>query len=213
MVEMAAAMSIGERYTPKTRDIKDCPDSFTQWVKDNADKIKAARERGTEPYFIRNNAAVIDDILNPGTLAASLPKIEDGIVSVRNSMPIRTPQQIANVREIESALNIECGEPMSFDEANEMRANPNYKKGVKYRQNCQSSVVANEMRRMGFDVEAYGNDKKEWYMPTLLAKRPEIAFMDVSGNPPTPIRVNYNGDLIASLNNQMTDTGRYHLRF
>ncbi|MGN0223736.1 MAG: hypothetical protein ACI4AM_06895 [Muribaculaceae bacterium] len=34
-------------------------------MNDNADKIADARRRGTEPYFIRNNAAAIDDILNP----------------------------------------------------------------------------------------------------------------------------------------------------
>lgn len=51
--------------------IKDYPDGFQSWVKDNADKITAARERGTEPYFIRNNAGVVDGILNPKAKSAS----------------------------------------------------------------------------------------------------------------------------------------------
>lgn len=46
--------------------ITDYPNNFKSWVNDNADNIAAARERGTEPYFIRNNAGVIDNILNPG---------------------------------------------------------------------------------------------------------------------------------------------------
>lgn len=49
----------------KGREIKDYPDNFKNWVAEHADDIAKARERGTEPYFIRNNAKVIDDTLNP----------------------------------------------------------------------------------------------------------------------------------------------------
>ena len=53
------------RQYAEKHQITDYPDNFTSWVNDNADKINAARARGTEPYFIRNNAGVIDNILNP----------------------------------------------------------------------------------------------------------------------------------------------------
>ena len=58
------------------------------------------------------------------------------------------------------------GDPMSFEEANEQRGNPNYSKGVTvwnprkgkyvnaYGVNCQSCVVAYEMRVRGYDVSA-----------------------------------------------------------
>lgn len=44
----------------EARMIKDYPDSFKDWVAEHADDIQAARKRGTEPYFIRENAKVID---------------------------------------------------------------------------------------------------------------------------------------------------------
>lgn len=47
------------------REITSYPNNFKQWVSDNAGNIQAARERGTEPYFIRNNARAIDNIINP----------------------------------------------------------------------------------------------------------------------------------------------------
>ncbi|MCM1141820.1 MAG: toxin glutamine deamidase domain-containing protein [Muribaculum sp.] len=94
-----------------------------------------------------------------------------------------------------------------------MRGNPNYKKAVKFRVNCQCSVLANEMRRRGFDVEAYGNTKQDWYMPSLLAKKPEIAFMNANGELPIPKAISYNGDLLSSLKGEMKEQGRYHLRF
>lgn len=53
------------RQYAEKHQITDYPNNFTSWVNDNADKINAARARGTEPYFIRNNAGVIDNILNP----------------------------------------------------------------------------------------------------------------------------------------------------
>jgi hypothetical protein len=59
-----------KRIADKQR-VTDYPDNFKSWVTDNADNINAARERGTEPYFIRNNASVIDNILNPDAKPAS----------------------------------------------------------------------------------------------------------------------------------------------
>ena len=44
----------------EARMIKDYPDGFKDWVAEHADDIQAARKRGTEPYFIRENAKVID---------------------------------------------------------------------------------------------------------------------------------------------------------
>jgi hypothetical protein len=67
---MADAKLEGKEYTPETPAITDYPDNFKEFVRDNADNIAAARERGTEPYFIRNNAGVIDNILNPDTTPA-----------------------------------------------------------------------------------------------------------------------------------------------
>lgn len=64
------------------REIKTYPENFQSWVRDNADNIAAARDRGTEPYFIRNNAAVIDRILDPQAESLSTP--ENGVVEGLN---------------------------------------------------------------------------------------------------------------------------------
>lgn len=62
-----------QRYADE-HQITDYPDNFKSWVNDNADNIAAARERGTEPYFIRNNAGVIDNILNPDATRPTQPQ-------------------------------------------------------------------------------------------------------------------------------------------
>lgn len=47
------------------REITSYPENFKSWVRDNAENIEAARQRGTLPYFISNNQRAIDKILNP----------------------------------------------------------------------------------------------------------------------------------------------------
>lgn len=65
MQKVTEAFLRGETYVPKGKRIKDYPENFKSWVRENEENIAAARERGTEPYFIRNNAAAINDILDP----------------------------------------------------------------------------------------------------------------------------------------------------
>jgi hypothetical protein len=44
-------------------EVTEVPDNFKQWVEDNEERIAAARERGTEPYFLKDNAQRVDEIL------------------------------------------------------------------------------------------------------------------------------------------------------
>ena len=65
MAKVTEAFLKGEKYTPRGKQITDYPAAFKDWVRDHAEDIAASRERGTEPYFIRNNAQAIDEIINP----------------------------------------------------------------------------------------------------------------------------------------------------
>lgn len=64
-----------------------------------------------------------------------------------------------NEDEIEKSFGMHKTAAMNHDDANELKGNPNYTLGGGYRINCQSCVVAYEMRRRGYDVEA--NQKHE----------------------------------------------------
>lgn len=69
------------------------------------------------------------------------------------------------------------GDPMTFDQANELRANPNFGKEPGYGLNCQTCVVAFEARLRGYDVRALPNDSGH---PTLgkLARKTNLAWID-----------------------------------
>jgi hypothetical protein len=60
-----------------------------------------------------------------------------------------------NTSAVAKFLGIVQEKPMTFEKADGLRANPSYKTGRKeYRVNCQSCVVANELRRRGLDIKA-----------------------------------------------------------
>lgn len=61
-------------------EVKDVPQGFRDWVKDNAERIEKAEKRGTQPYFIVDNKKVVDGILKPQAVTlVKLPHIEDYI--------------------------------------------------------------------------------------------------------------------------------------
>lgn len=87
MAKVTEAFLKGEKYTPRGKQITDYPAAFKDWVRDHAEDIAASRERGTEPYFIRNNAQAIDEIINPQ------PKELSIIEKAKLRHDARTPEQ------------------------------------------------------------------------------------------------------------------------
>lgn len=60
----------GEEPLPAERSknyVKDLPQGFTRWAKDNASRIDAARGRGTLPYFLKDNPDALADKPKPLT--------------------------------------------------------------------------------------------------------------------------------------------------
>lgn len=81
---------------------------------------------------------------------------------------------------------VKRGSMMNFDQANELRANPNYSKGGGYQINCQSCVVGYEARRRGYNVETLPNIKGS--MLEKLSRNSSLAWIDpVTGKHPTYI--------------------------
>lgn len=92
MQKVTEAFLRGETYVPKGKRIKDYPENFKSWVRENEENIAAARERGTEPYFIRNNAAAINDILDPA------PKKLSPLEIAERRHEARTPEQEEEIK-------------------------------------------------------------------------------------------------------------------
>lgn len=136
MQKVTEAFLRGETYVPKGKRIKDYPENFKSWVRDNAENIAAARERGTEPYFIRNNAAAINDILDPA------PKKLSPLEIAERRHEARTPEQ-------EEEIKLRWAERQQRIE-NEKKAAEAERIRIE-RINTTASKVLDTVARRGFD--------------------------------------------------------------
>lgn len=92
MAKVSKAFLRGEKHVPRGKRITDYPDNFKQWVSEHKEDIAQSRDRGTEPYFIRNNAIAIDEILDP-----SLKKLTPQQIAAKRH-EARTPEQEDEIR-------------------------------------------------------------------------------------------------------------------
>ena len=68
-------------------------------------------------------------------------------------------EYVDNVHKIEQELGIKRGKRMTYEQANFGKENPLYGQGTQYSVNCQTCTYVHELRRMGIDVTAMGNEK------------------------------------------------------
>lgn len=111
--------------------------------------------------------------------------------------------------------NVAAGKPMSFDQANQGRANPHFNTSKEYGENCQSCVVCYEARLRGYDVEAlpYGSNTQM----RELARNTSLAWIDPTTNEPpkyiTAPNANTPKRLKAFLETKIEKGARYTLQF
>lgn len=106
------------------------------------------------------------------------------------------------------------GAPMNFRQADGLAPNPNYKLGGNYRINCQSTVVAYEMRRRGFNVETMPNFAGS--MSEVLSHDTSLAWVDrATGKKPAYITPNVNRGkkLLEYLLDETEKESRYTIEF
>lgn len=114
----------------------------------------------------------------------------EGRIANAKSLPywIRDNQELLNMKpstpdadaDIAKALGVKKGKPMSYEDADTGRENPNYKRGVNngYNLNCQTCTLVHELRRRGFDVTAKPNIKGSAHKAIDWQQR----FMSADGN-------------------------------
>lgn len=129
----------------------------------------------------------------------------------------RAWEERKSVRANEAALGKELGmdvpsRPMSFEEADNQRTNPNFVNGLEYRINCQCCVVSHELRMRGWDVEAIGNFREG--VPFALANKTQLAWIDRATNAAPVLKhvtSDSSKDVIDKFVKAIKEPGRYHL--
>ena len=243
-------------------EVTELPKNFTEWVQNNEERLKG---RATLPYFIKDNQRQVNGILGiaePKKKELSLLEIAEQRHAKRTQEQeddikrrywqrfepdyLSDEQKAANIEaylQIEKDLGIKRGKPMTFTEANEMKGNPHYGENEGYGINCQTCVVAHELRLRGFDVSALANTKgsaleklshdvtNAW--KTLGLERPMETFVNPrkidfskaewkttkKGNGMMRYVSNFERTkktlptLISNFNSIVTEDGRYHIHW
>jgi hypothetical protein len=158
-IKMQKALLNGEELPQPSGIITEPNEHFKEWVKNNRGRIEKAK---TLPYWVKDNKKAVEM-----AMASAVDDTDEALKAVAK------------------AIGVEVGSPMTHEDADMLHPNPHYKEDVQYRVNCQSDVVAYELRRRGLPVEAFGNVK--FSMGETLAHKTQASWVDSDGKMPTPI--------------------------
>ena len=214
--------------------VTDTPEAFKNWVENNRDRIANGHSL---PYFIRDNAKYTGIT----TKQARTSSTTLGIAAERHAKRtiaqiqdikrrywerfepdyLTDEQKLANIEaylQIEKDLGIKRGRPMSHEQANKMHGNPHYGESKAYSVNCQTCVVAYELRLRGFDVSALPNTAGSAL--SRLSKATHTAWQNITRED-IPVIAKTTLDKYghikqpplkwAKVSAAMTETGRYHI--
>ena len=199
--------------------VETMPREFDQWLKDNEERIAKAKSM---PYFIKDNFKEGDPTKGV--------RWENGVKRNISKGLTQTKLQPGEMDKLSKQVGVELGAPMEHAKADMKHPNPHYGDGEEFRVNCQSCVVAYELRRRGLPVEAFG--RKAGSMGEQLAHNTRAAWLDAEGNIPELtvckqeiknrtidrrgyVRTTYttDEDVWKDFMSKTAETGRYHLRW
>ena len=166
---------------PQGQTITDIPQAAKDFVSENKDGLQSA-------FWYKDN------FTNDGGLQREIVSqpITNEVIKVSKPKRIKTDAEKNDIQKrwedrfvrnfnqakIEQKIGVKKGKEMTFEEANELRGNINYGKASAYSVNCQSCVVANELRRRGYNVTALPNLQKTGNIPYELSMRTNWAWID-----------------------------------
>ncbi len=204
------------------RDNKEAVGDFLGWKREEAANAQSGGTAETLTY-----PRTREQIL-AAAKARHEARTDRQINNILNRLDLRqyTESQRANFTEIEAAFGIKRGRSMDFEAANQGKGNLGYKTGnPEYRVNCQSCVVAHELRMRGFDVTAQPN-WKNGNDPNRLSYGTWKCWKNADGTPIEPpqkfgFKATPSGrekalpasQMTQQLNERTKEAGRYHVSF
>lgn len=197
----------GDEVSPDSvNTVSSLPSNFTDWVKDNQERIERA---SSVPYFLEDNEALLSSskhVYTGAKLGRAATKQAREALSDHTERTDFSPQQIENFADITKATGYDRGEPMTFEDADNGKANV-YKDG----DNCTACVLAHELRLRGYDITALPFNDKTF---AALSDDTRLAWLTAKGNTPefTALIGGAEKDIISKIEKQTQVIGsRYHL--
>lgn len=216
---------------PQGQTITEIPQTAKDFVSGNKDGLQSAfwykDNFTTEGELQREKAS---KSITPEVIKVSRPK-RIKTDAEKNDIQKRWEGRFVrnfNQTKIEQKIGIKKGKDMTFEEANELQGNINFGKSHEYGVNCQSCVVANELRRRGYNVTALPNLQKAGNIPYELSSKTNWAWIDPETKA-TPVKKRAGGvyditrtgalksknisALTKDIIELVKEPGRYHIDF
>ena len=216
---------------PQGQTIMDIPQAAKDFVAKNKNELQSTfwyKDNFTNDGGLQRE--IVSQPITNEVIKVSRPK-RIKTDAEKNDIQKRWEERFArnfNQTKIEQKIGIKRGKEMTFEEANELQGNINFSKSHEYGVNCQSCVVANELRRRGYDVTALPNLQKAGNIPYELSSKTNWAWIDPE-TMATPVKkraggvydVTRTGALksknISALTKEIIELvkepGRYHIDF
>ena len=211
-------------------NVKSVPKKFKKWCEKNEEKLTKARKANKLPYFVRDNEKLVGDIVGwkeeekvtNTTNNANQKKGYKGRNAKNEAYEVYkddkpttiSKEQEKNVLEIAKLMGIKMDKvrPMSFNEADNGRANTNYHKGGMFKENCQSCVVVHEARLRGLNITTGAYIDKIGSTFYELGEHYENAWINPkNGKIPEPTKIYYTNEWQKKAEKEMNPNGRYHI--
>ena len=186
--------------------VTDVPKGFSDWVRDNRERIEKA---DTLPYFIEDNRQLIKSGkygLHGDRFGHRMTSKEKAAISEHTEIHNYSEAQKQNFQDIIRETGFKRNSPMTFQEADSGRANLYGDKD-----NCAACVLTHELRLRGFDITAlpYGSDTS-----VDLSCNTRSAWLTPKGKMPefTAVLGGTENEIISKIEKATQAIGsRYHL--
>ena len=216
---MSRAKLEGKPIKPSRGPITEYPEGFSKWVAGNSKYIARKKAEGKEPYFVRDNAEVVNLILeenrkNPlnklGTAKFGRKATKKEIEALANHKELHdyTEAQVENLRDLSKEIGVKLKSPMTFEEADRGHSNLSQD-----RSNCATCVIVHELRLRGLDITAKAHNIKSKAANTI-SENTKSAWMTAKGKEPEfTAKLKGTGKEIAQKIEKITKPlgSRYHI--
>ncbi len=216
-------MSDDEWYGGNGSEIEDLPENFVQWINNNEERIYKAKNRGTLPYFLRDNFTQYSantETHGHKSLGSQHEHKPTKHGEMLQPIPMKKAkldaQQIQNRDGIAKALGFTDEEisqmtPMSFEDADSGNVNALPNKGNNIEDNCQGCVVTFEARFRGLRVTTKGYTTGGFMED--LSNNQTLAWRTSSGEHPSLTAKYYTREDLEDYINgtEIAKNGRYQM--
>ena len=205
------------------KPITNLPDNFIEWEKEQekTGRIALSLRNKTLPYFLRDNGHIENgrwvsnaigghkgELGQQGKHDKPNERLAEKTLNIYRPKPLDDSLR-GNAEAVAKELGIELGKPMSYEEVNYGRENWHDNGDHEYGYNCQSCVLATELRFRGINATAKGYFDSG--VQKTLSENMAFCFCDKDGKDISKPKMFTSREEVLKALKAMGKNGRLHI--